>query len=112
MWNIVLVAVSSFIITVSTIHGIDYVRRRYALTPVDSFDMEGLLRSKNLWDMFKSDEIKCAGCGNVISFANLGTVAEDEHTGEIELICRKPACLGTYIESIEALMWGSSDDAS
>jgi len=113
MWQIGIIIVACFFVaTVSTVKGMEYVRSRLQIAPVDSFEVEYMLRKKSVWNDFKAGNVTCAACGVTISFHNLGTLAEDEASGEIEFVCKNPSCLESYLRQLEADMWDCEDAAS
>lgn len=111
MWQLLLTIVGIFVATVGMYEGVDYVRKTY-FEPADSLDVEILLRKRGLWNAFSSGEIKCAGCGGTVSFANLGTLVEPEGKDRIDFVCRNPICLENYIREYESKMWSVSENAS
>ncbi len=101
MWSILLFIVGSIVTVAGAACGAMYLRERYGARPVDSYDVEGLFKRKGLWGLFRSGGLQCVICGEPVTFANLGTIAEDESTGDVDLICRQPVCLSRYIARVE-----------
>lgn len=112
MLELFIAIVGIFVAAVGAYEGIDYVRHRLQLAPVDSYDVEGMLRKRNLWKPFKDGEILCAGCGEPVSFGNLGTIVRERTTGKLDLVCRKPTCLSKYMNDLEMKMWDAPENAS
>lgn len=98
--------------TISTAKGISIVWSRLQPAPTDSFEVEGMLRHRQLWRRFVSGEIRCSTCDVVVSFENLGTLSEDVSTDELEFICRNPECLDRYLNALESTVWNDKDNAS
>ncbi len=101
MWSALLIIVGSIVTATGAVRGAMYLRERYGIHPADSYDVEGLLKRRGLWELFRSGGLQCVICRSPVTFANLGTIAEDESTGDIDLICRKPVCLSRYIAEVE-----------
>ena len=113
MWPFeIILVVGFFVATISTAKGIEFVRSRLQVAPVDSFEVEHLLRKRSIWTDFNLGKITCAACGSMISFQNLGTLAEDDMNGEIEFVCKNPSCLELYMRQLEADMWDCEENAS
>lgn len=112
MWQLLLFTVCALLAGVGAYHGLEYFRDRFDITPVDSLDVESLLRQRGMWDAFISHQIRCVVCGEIVTFGTLGSIAEDETSHEIDIVCRNPDCLGAYVRRLEADMWDTVGRAS
>lgn len=54
-------------------------------------DIQGVFEKLGLWDKLNNGKIKCAVCGDIITFDNFSAMKKID--GVIKLICDKGTCL-------------------
>ena len=75
------------------------------LRAVHDNDLEELLDSLGLISKLKAGKLKCAFCGEVITFENLHSIFPD--SGAIKLTCSNPECVKLLMARLEEKQYGN-----
>jgi hypothetical protein len=73
---------------------------RDSLKAVHDDDLDELLKSLNVYNHFVHEKLKCAFCGDIITYENLHSIFPD--SGSVKLCCNKPQCVNSLLSRIES----------
>ena len=68
---------------------------RETLKAVHDDDLNELLRSLNIYNEFVHEKMKCAFCGDLVTYDNLHSLFPE--SGSIKLCCNKPQCVNSLV---------------